>query len=268
MTELLKYIIIGIVQGIAEVLPISSSAHLIIFSKILGLENNLAFEIFLHLGSLFAVIMFLRKKILKLLLNVYKYLIKKQKEFKKDFLYFCYILLSTLIVVIVTVLFNDYLEVVNNYVWLVGIFLIINGIMLFIFFNNDKKNNRENLNYKDAICIGLFESIAILPGISRSGACLIGGRVRKLDNETSGDYTFMLFIPAVIGGFVLKVRNISELVINNNIICYITCFIITSITTFISFMFLLKIIKKGKLSYFGYYCVILGLLTFILNISN
>lgn len=268
MTELLKYIIIGIVQGIAEVLPISSSAHLIIFSKILGLKNNLAFEIFLHLGSLFAVIMFLRKKILKLLMNVYKYLIKKQKKFKKDFLYFCYILLSTLIVVIVTVLFNDYLEVVNNYVWLVGIFLIINGIMLFIFFNNDKKNNRENLNYKDAICIGLFESIAILPGISRSGACLIGGRVRKLDNETSGDYTFMLFIPAVIGGFVLKVRNISELVINNNIICYITCFIITSITTFISFMFLLKIIKKGKLSYFGYYCVILGLLTFILNISN
>jgi len=71
MTELLKYIIIGIVQGIAEVLPISSSAHLIIFSKILRLENNLAFEIFLHLGSLFAVIMFLRKKILKLLLNVY-----------------------------------------------------------------------------------------------------------------------------------------------------------------------------------------------------
>ena len=120
------------------------------------------------------------------------------------------------------------------------------------------------MNKKDALIIGIFESIGIFPGISRSGSCLAGASAVGLDKNDATDYAFMLFIPAVIGAFVLEAKNIGLIFTLDlkTIICYLAAFLIAMITTYAAFKILLKMIKKGKLFYFAIYSFIVGVMVF------
>ena len=264
MIEILKYIFIGLVQGFAEVLPISSSAHIIIASEFVDIDNSVAFEVFLHLASLIAVLVFLRKRLWRLIKGFCLYLFKKNKDYKLEFNYCLYIVLSTLFLVVFTLIIGDFFDFVSNTLWIVGLLLCINGFLLFFLTQIKGTRKEEELNYKDSIVIGLFQCLGSFPGISRSGSCLYGAYARKIDNQTAADYAFTLFVPAMVGATVLHITEISSMFTETSMLgYYILSFIVTLVTTYIAFKFLLAIIRKGKLNYFGYYCLAMGAAMFV-----
>lgn len=260
MLDLLKYILLGLIQGVAEVLPISSSAHLIIAQELMGIsDDTLTFEVLLHLASLIAILTFLWKKLWQLIKGFYYYVFKKNKEYEKDFKYVIFLIISTIPAVIFTLLFKDVIDSLGSKLWLVGALLIMNGCILLIMTRIVGFRKREELNYKDALVIGCFQCLGILPGISRSGSCLSGAFTRKIEKETAADYAFLLFIPAVLGATVLELKNLGSFSSEtSNLVYYIVGFIVAMVTTYFSFKLLLAVIKKGKLSWFGYYCLAIG----------
>lgn len=270
MIEFLKYLLLGFLQGIAEVLPISSSGHLLIASRILGLgDNNLAFEVFLHMASLIAVIAFLIKPIIKIVKGTCLFLFKKNKSYQFEFKYFIMLIISTIPIVVFTILIKI-LGYDTSPVYVVGICLIINAIMIFLTSRIQNIRKLETMTYKDALVIGLFQCAGVFPGISRSGSCLCGAFTRKLNKEESANYVFMLFIPAVVGAFVLELSNIRAIFAldQSTIACYLAAFVVSMFTTYFAFKILLNIIRKGKISYFSIYCVIVGIAAIIYSACN
>lgn len=268
MIEVLKYILLGLVQGLAEVLPISSSAHLIIVQELLGIsEEGLTFEIFLHLASLIAILVFLWKKLWNLIKGFCLYLFKKQKEYKKEFMYCWFIVISTIPTVVFTLLLGDLIDKASSTLWVVGGLLVINAVLLFILPRINGTRKEEDLTWKDAAVIGCFQCAGIFPGISRSGSCLCGAFSRKIDKETAADYAFLMFIPAVVGATVLELTNIGDIVlVSSQIPLYLISFIVAGVATYFSFKLLLTIIRKGKLSYFSIYCLFVGIVTIIFGL--
>lgn len=261
MIELLKYILLGLVQGIAEVLPISSSAHLIIVQELLGVsDDSLTFEVMLHLASLIAILAFLWKKIWQLMKGFYHYVFRKNKEYQSEFKYILLLIVSTIPAVIFALLLKDVIDTFSAKLWFVGTLLIVNGLMLLLLTRIAGSRKKEELGYKDAIVIGCFQCFGILPGISRSGSCLSGAFARKIDKETAADYAFLLFIPAALGATILEIGHLQEFTsASTNFVYYIVSFVVAMVTTYFSFKLLLAMIRKGKLNWFGYYCLTIGL---------
>ena len=270
MIDFIKYIILGFLQGVAEVLPISSSGHLAITKVIMGIESeNLAFEVFLHMASLIAVLLYLRKPIMSIVTGCFKFVFKKDKGYKFEFLYFLMLVVSTIPVVTFTVIIK-LLGYDASPLYIIGICLVINAIMLFVLSRLSGDKTKEEMTFKDAVVIGIFQCAGVFPGISRSGSCLSGAFTRKINKKDAADYAFMLFIPAVLGAFVLEASNIS-LIFNEDLkslICYFVAFLVSMVTTYFAFDILLKAIKNGKLTYFSIYCTVVGILTFIYSALN
>lgn len=255
---------LGIIQGISEILPISSSAHLIIVSNILNIpQDDLTLEVFLHLASLLAVIFYMRKTIKRIIIGSYIYLIKKDRKYYQDFLLLFNMIISTIPIVIVTLIFGDYLDLISSNILIVGFLLIINGILINVFKGEDRE---ERITLKDSLVIGMFQCIGVLPGISRSGSCLLGAKKCKIKKEVAAEYAFLLFIPAAFGATILKIKNISKLIYNRELIMYIITFMVTALITYLSLCLLLRIIKKGKIKIFSIYCILVGLLIVIFNL--
>lgn len=257
--SIIIYIILGIIQGITEVLPISSSGHLLIFESLFGIKfDNMGFEVLLHMASLISIIIYLRKEIIGLLKGLYLYIIKKDIIYK-DSLYMIIYLMISMIPLIVVALITKWLNLNFHNLAIVGIMLILNSVMLFSLKKTYNKN--KNLNLKNAFIIGLIQSIGIMPGISRSGSCLVGGNIVGLEKEKSRKYAFLLFIPSVMGSFILEFNNIKDIVLLDiGIIPIVITFLITVISTYIAFKLFDYIIKKDKIYMFGYYTLTLGIL--------
>lgn len=252
--EIIKYILLSLIQGIAEVLPISSSAHLIIFEHLFNIQNdNLAFEVLLHFASLLATLVYLRKEIARMLFGTYKYLVKKEQQSKESFMLIIYIIIS-MIPLIITSLIVKKLNINLHNLSLCGIMLIINSVILF----NINHFQNQKLNLNKSLIIGIYQSIAIFPGISRSGSCLLGSNRAKLNLEDAKKYTFLLFLPSALGAFILESSNIKNLSIDN--FQLFSILIITFLTTFLAFKIYEKIIKNNKISIFGYYTLFIGTL--------
>ena len=254
------YIILGIIQGITEVLPISSSAHLIIFEHIFNItSNNLGFEVLLHMASLVGILVYLRKEILNIITGFIKYLFKKEKEYKEYFMIVIYMIISTIPIVMTTIIIK-LLSINLHSLTMTGLMLIINAFILLC----TKKfyKNKDKLKLKNTFIIGLTQSMGVLPGISRSGSCLFGGYISKLNKDESKRYAFLLFLPSVIGAFVLELNNIKDIFLMDKSLVIITL-LITSVVTFIAFKLIDYIINKDKLYIFGYYTLILGMIVLI-----
>lgn len=255
---------LGIIQGISEILPISSSAHLIIFSNMLNIpQDDLTLEVFLHLASLIAVLFFMRKNIKKMITGSYMYIIKKEKQYYHEFMLLLNMIISTLPIVIVTIILGKYVDFISSNIILIGFLLIINGILITAYKGKEKK---QEVTLKDALVIGLFQCIGILPGISRSGSCLLGGKNREIEKGVVAEYAFLLFIPAALGATILKIKNITKLIYSKELIMYIIVFMVTGIVTYLSLCLLFKIIKKGKMEIFSIYCILIGLMIVIFNL--
>lgn len=254
-------------QGITEVLPISSSGHHQIASTMLNInDNSITLSVMLHFASFFAVIIYLRNELKDLIVGCFLYF-KDKNKYNNQFKMVVHLCLSTIVLVIVTVCLK-LCGYNSSPIWVVGLCLIINGIMLKVFGNLTGTRSLDTFRVKDAIVVGLFQSVGALPGISRSGSCLCGCKVLNINKDDSKKYAFLLFIPAILGSLVLELKNISSMVISNTFHLYSISFITSLVTTYFAFEFLNKIIKKGKLTNFSIYCMILGVVVILYSIVS
>ena len=260
--KLIKYIILGIIQGFTEPLPVSSSGHIFIFKYLFdsNISNDLNFEIIVNAGSLLAVCLIYRKRLVNLLEGFIMYLKDKNIRYKSSFKYFLYILVGCIPAGILGFLLKDYIEnVISMSFMIVGISFIITSIFLYLVRNID--NFRKELTFNDALYIGIVQTIALLPGISRSGSTLIAGLLCGLSKEESFDYSFMLYIPISFGTTILGVKDL----INNDIefLPYFLGFIFSFVVSFFTLKWFRNIVRNGKLIYFSIYCLLMGLFVLI-----
>ncbi|MCF7795615.1 undecaprenyl-diphosphate phosphatase [Patescibacteria group bacterium] len=249
---LFQAFILGITQGITEWLPISSSGHLVILEYLFGMKETLSFNIALHFASVIVIFIVFWKDIKKLIIGVLK---RDKKALKMFFYYF----LASIPAAIFGILLKDSLEIVNQNLFLIGIFLIITSFVLFV--TKFAKKINTKINTKNSTLIGLAQACAILPGISRSGMTVSMGLVRGIDKKEVAKFSFILAIPAILGATLLDIRNLQSI---QNVEAVIIGMIVCLIIGVLSLKFLLNIIKKNSLYKFSPYCLILGIFSILI----
>lgn len=267
--NLINYIILAIIQGITEPIPISSSGHMMLFKKIFNTNmfDDFNFEIVTNFGSFLAILFIFRKDVINLVSGFFSYIFKKstRKETKKKFLYCLYVVVSTIPVTITGLLFKDKLEsLLGDKPYFLAFAFLITAVSLFLVRKIDGKKKDFDLGLKDAIIIGLFEAITIMPGISRSGTVLVACLLCKLSRETALKYTFILYFPVSVGAMILGVSDLIQAPNLNTLITpYSLGMLIAGVITYFSYEWLSNWVKKGKLAYFSIYCLILATFVFI-----
>lgn len=261
--ELIKYVILSIVQGVGEVLPISSSGHLIVVRNLFGIEEEgIGIELVLHLASLLALFIYYRKTIVSLMRGSLRYLIKKDKNYINDFKFVKGMVVSLIPTCIVGYLFNDYLDYFLKYSVMVGVFLVINGINLYLIRNKENNRKISELSSFSFLKIGIGQCMGLVPGFSRSGASLSMCYREKMDKEDSEKFTFIMLFPLVIGSIILNIGDFKF--DKQESILLVISFILTFVITLFSIKLLSKIIKNNKLHYFSYYCLLIGALLILI----
>ncbi|MBU1262504.1 undecaprenyl-diphosphate phosphatase [bacterium] len=254
-------VILGIIQGLTEFLPISSSGHLVLTKKLLGIEPDIAFDVFLHFGTLIALFCFYIKRITAIFSGFIKSFGKRElikQDINARFAYL--ILVGTVPTFIIALFFKDTFESLFSEPRIVVSFLFITGLLLFAtkIWSRETKGILE-MGFLDAIIIGTFQGIAIAPGISRSGSCLSSGLFLGLKRETAFDFAFLLSFPAIIGAFLSKTKDMLE--VGGGIpLGYLMGAGVAFVFGLLSLFLLAKIVKGGKVHYFAYYCWAVGLL--------
>jgi len=268
MLVTLKYILLGIIQGFTEPLPISSSGHIYILKNIFVMNdilNDLNFEIIVNFGSLIAITIIYFDDIKKLAFNFFKYFRVKNEETKKDFKYSLLIILGCIPIGIAGFLLKDKIENLLQSTAVVGISFLITSVFLFLVRNINGQKEEENLTWKDALFIGLIQVIALFPGISRSGSTLIAALFRNVKREDALKYSFMLYIPISVGTMILGIKDIiNSNNLSNLIYPYSLGFLSSFIVSYFTLKWFIKAIKKGNLIYFSIYCLILGIFVLIM----
>ena len=263
--KLLMYIILGIIQGFTEPIPVSSSGHLVIFNSILNVEefNDLNFEIFVNFGSFIAIAYFYRKEIISIIKDFFMYIKTKENKYFENYKYAWLIVIGTIPAGIAGILLKDKIEAISS-VKIVGISLLITACMLFMIKDIKGRKEKKDMSIMDALVIGLFQVISLFPGISRSGSTIVGGMSRNLERSTAFKYSFMLYLPISIATMILGVKDVAESGISNTLLLpYILGMIVSTIVTYFSIKWFKNIMEKGKLKYFVYYCLIVGLLVIL-----
>lgn len=261
------YILLGILQGFTEPLPISSSGHLFLFKNVFNTDmlSDLNFEIFVNFGSFLAILLIFWKDIIKLMTSFFTFLFNKKKRetVKSDFKYCMLILIGSIPVGIVGALFKDTIENALS-IKLLGVAFLITAISLFLVKNANGTKEDKDITYKDAIIIGLLQMVALCPGISRSGTVLVGCLLCKLKRETALKYTFMLYFPVSVASMGLGVLDFFENPASTSLLpSYILGMVAAGIVTYFSYKWLSNLVKKGKLWKFSIYCLCLALFIFI-----
>jgi len=250
MISIIQAIILSVIQGITEWLPISSSGHLAIIQNFFNFQN-LAFDVFLHLSSILAVIFLFRKDISKLIKNPIK---------NKTYIF--YMLIAIIPIGIIGLLFKEEIEKTFSNLILIAIFFIISGIIVYL--TKFTKEKKEKISFFDSLFIGFLQIISILPGISRSGTSISSGLFRKIKRDEAVKFSFLISIPIVLGASVIEFKDLA--LSNINILTLIISFITTFIFSILTIKFLIKIIKKEKFYLFGLYNIFIGLLILIIKL--
>lgn len=258
--------LLGIVQGLTEFLPISSSGHLVLAQHILNVNPPaITLEIFLHFGTLLAILLVFRADVLQILKSTAGLLRTSGKPKREDpFLRLLgLLLLGTIPVAVVGIVFKDRIENFFEAPRVVAGMLIVTGIIL-ASTNKIRMGRRgvKKLNIKDGIGIGLAQAIALIPGISRSGTTIAAGLFRGLTRSVAVRFSFLLAIPAILGATIVGLKDVSSLSIGNA-----RALAVGTLTAFISGLIALKIllavVQRGRLGVFAYYCWALGLIALI-----
>ncbi len=263
-----KSLLLGFVQGVSEFLPISSSGHLVIFSQYLNVSSaGNTLEIMLHVGTLFSVIFCFRDKIKKLFYDffgLFKSNYKSHFETKNNFILL--IIVASIPAVITGLFLDSFFTNLFDSILFVGVFLLLTGIVLFIS-TKVKIGNKEmkDLNYKDALFIGLFQSIAVIPGISRAGMSITAGLFKNYNRKTAAEWSFIMSLPVIAGAAILKIPDLLD---STNInLAFLGVGVVSSfIFGILAIKVLLKIIQSDKWKYFSYYCITIGILLVIFNV--
>jgi undecaprenyl-diphosphatase len=262
--EFIRYAILGIVQGVTEPLPISSSGHMVIFQHLLGMNlPGLNFEVFMNFASLLAVVIIFWTDIKRLTNNAMRFLFKGDRSIdaKNDFMFVIYLVIGTIPVGVIGVLFGEQIEAYFKSLLTIGITLIITGLGLWIIRHLRGRKGDHDLSAVDALFVGMVQAIALIPGISRSGATLIAGLGIGMNRETAFRFSFLLYVPVSIGGLILSASDfVQDPQLHRLFFPYIVGFVFSFITSLFSMKWFMGIVEKGKLGYFSIYCFIVGIL--------
>ena len=262
--------ILGLIQGIAEFLPISSSAHLIIFRDLFGIGSamgsdiGLSFDIALHFGTLLAIGIYFFKDFIQMII---KGITKGPKDKEGKLLWF--IIVATIPAAIAGVLFEEVIEnIIRGNFIVIALALIIMGIIIYLFDKYMKQNKKfKQMNYLDAIIIGCSQVFALIPGFSRSGTTIAAGRARGLNREDAAKFSFYLSAPVVLGAVILNIFDSSVIAaITNNASIFIIGVLVAFISGLLCIEFLLKYIKKNNFKIFMYYRVLLGIVVILVTL--
>jgi len=259
--NLIEILILAIVQGITEWLPISSSGHLVLLQQYFGLNLPVLFNLILHVGTLIVVLEAFWKDITKILKTVAR-LNLNTAEGKLAL----YIIVGSIPTAIIGFLLQDTFEAFFYNQTVVGLAFLFTGSLLYA--SEHRKNKNKPINYLDALLIGTAQGIALIPGVSRSGATISTGLLRQVKREKAFQYSFLLYIPAVIGATVgLAVKEWKNLAAAGiDFLSILFGLIITIIVGYISLKLLFKIVVKKRFHAFAYYCWALGLLIILTQI--
>lgn len=267
----LGVIVLAIIQGISEFLPISSSAHLIIFRDLFGIGINsvngdleLIFDIALHFGTLLAIAVYFFKDFLNMFI---KGITKGIKD--KEGKIFWYIIVATIPAAIIGVLFEDVIEdIIRGNFIIIGLALIIMGIIIYLVDKVSKqKKNISDMNIKDAILVGCSQVFALIPGFSRSGTTIACSRSLKLKRDDAAKFSFYLSAPVVCGAVILSLFKDNNIdLISSNLSTFVVGVGISFIAGLLCIEFLLKYIKKHDFKIFMWYRILLGLIVIIYSI--
>ncbi len=252
-------LLLGVIQGITEWLPISSSGHLVIMQKLLFSYNSVLFDIMVHGGTLLAVIVTFWRDFIDLIANFFMTFLEIPHDglhafyssAKRELSW--YIIVGTIPIAIVGYLLKDYVDVIFNNLELVGFCLLVTGLWIYL-----TKNSKhfKKLNLKSCTIIGLAQAVAILPGISRSGSTISTGLLLGIDRDDAVKFSFLLSIPAVAGALTLEVVNspLSHIMSLGNLIGFLSSFIVG----ILAIKFLLAVIRRNHFHWFSYYCFLVG----------
>jgi len=261
--DILQAIIVGIVQGLTEFLPVSSSAHLIFAQELLGINQpGIAFDVLLHLGTLIAVISYFFKDVIEMIKAFFLSILDIFKgRFKKGFMEDNYKKLAWMVIIgtipagLVGVLFKHQIEGLFQGIAIPAFFLLITGVLLYTSQRfNVGKRDVNNSGLLDAIIVGISQAFALIPGLSRSGTTIATGLFRGLDKEFAARFSFLLAIPAIVGATVTQLSDIST----GFDIAYLLGFLAAIISGYLAISILLKLIRERSLDIFAFYCWIVG----------
>ena len=257
MTEVVEAIILGVVQGLTELLPVSSSAHLYLLSEyFFKWTISDSFDIALHFGTLLAICIFFFKDWISLIKGGFNKVFKKEDSTEGRI--FWYIVAATIPAGIIGIVFEHYLEGYLKQPLIVATALIVMGILLYVVDKKSKSEvSYENMTFKQAFLIGISQVLAFIPGVSRSGATITVGRALKVERESVAKYTFLLSTPIVFAATVLKIFDFQ----------FSVAFFAGVLTSFLVGLavikFLMEFIKKRNFKVFAIYRVLLGIVVYI-----
>ncbi len=264
--HLIEAILFGIVQGITEFLPVSSTAHIIITELLLGYNfPGLAFEIYLHIASVFAVILYFRRDLWGVMNGFIKYFNEKNAENRVHFMFGIYIIVATVITGGLGVLLKDIVEeVMKTPVFIAGALTVTGTGLIFIErFQNYGNRTEKSMTFWDSIIVGLAQTLAVLPGISRSGSTLIASLWLGLERNTAVRYSFLLVIPVILGSTVLAVGEVTgDMWAAIGTGPLIVSFIASFVFSWVGIVWLIDFLKRGRLLYFAIYCYLVAFLVY------
>ncbi|MEE0999967.1 MAG: undecaprenyl-diphosphate phosphatase [Treponemataceae bacterium] len=266
--SILESFFMGALQGIAEFLPISSSGHLALCKVLFGLQDvPLLFDIMLHVATLAAVIIFFRKEIGDLLAVFFRWITRKAKDddFVKQKMILA-VIFGTISTGVIAILIQKFLPEVPTKIISVG--FIITAVLLVVSSILSKKQIEEEgvsntVSPLKGFLIGIAQGIGTLPGISRSGITISASLMTGTDRKTSGEFSFILSIPAIVGAFILELKDLGDVSNTVGILPLIIGCLTAFVVGLISLKFLMKLINKGKLEYFAFYLIPVGILGLI-----
>jgi undecaprenyl-diphosphatase len=251
--SIIEAIILGIVQGITEWLPISSSGHLVLIQHFFKMESPIIFDVMLHLGTLFVLFIFFRKQLIDLAIGLLK---REKKALRMALL----IIIATIPTALFGLLFKDFLESLFSNMLFTGIGFLITAVWLFAS-KYPKKKDKE-IGYFHSFIIGCSQAISIVPSISRSGATIATSLLLGIKKEEAAEFSFIISIPAILGAAILTLKDVT-------VFPYMLPTIIGTITAgivgYLSLNFLMSIIKKDRFSWFAWYCLAIGIIVLAVN---
>lgn len=262
-------IIVGVVQGLAEFLPISSSGHIVLTQFLLGIREqgapapeNIAFEVVLHMGTLVSVLFFFRATLWRLTRSLYTAELREERKM------ILWLAVASVPATLAYILFkNEFKAAYGNPVLVSGL-LIVTGVLLFLpNWLKRVKSGEEAIGFKTAIIMGFAQALAILPGISRSGSTIVGGLAMNGKPEKVAEFSFLMSLPAIGGGFLFSLKEIMDEKggdLNGALAeCFQSAYLAgasaAAVVGILAIYLVMGAVKKGKLSYFSYYCFSAGI---------
>ncbi|GAA0454978.1 undecaprenyl-diphosphate phosphatase [Alkalibacillus silvisoli] len=265
LIEIIRFIFLGVFQGFTEPIPVSSSGHLVMLRSMLGVDDpGITFEAFINFGSLIAVIMIYRKDIIQLAVNGSRHIINRKQETQQDFYYLFLLFIATIPAGVMGLLFEDVISGILSHVKLVGVTLILTAIALWIIRNLKGYKGDGEITLTDAIIVGFAQSIALVPGISRSGATIVAAMLVGFRRRSALRFSFLMYIPVSVGTMIFAVNDVlNSPELSSQFILYVIALIAAIIASYFALLLFINVMTAGKLKYFAYYCMAVGVLAII-----